>query len=153
MSVSRNTPIVGQAEQVFASTCKTVTYGGASVSRVLANLSNLSSSEFPRTPRSISPTSGRSGHIRTFSFRPYGRKSLEKCSFDREKTAVRTQSGHFASGQLLGDLGVRASLKLYREAHDRAHHEAHDQAHDEAYDRAYDGPRRHRQDSLANPKN
>ena len=82
-------------------------------------------------------TSGRSGHIRTFSVRPYGRKSLEKCSFDREKTAVRTQSGHFASGQMRGDLGVRASLKLYREAHDRAH----------------DGPRRHRQDSIANPTN
>ncbi|MCA9195242.1 MAG: hypothetical protein KDB03_25900 [Planctomycetales bacterium] len=79
-------------------------------------------------------TSGKSGHIRTFSVQPYGRKSLQKRSFDGERTAVRTQSGHFASAQLLGDLGVRASLKLYREAHDRAHDEAHDQA--------YDGPRR-----------
>lgn len=71
-------------------------------------------------------TSGKSGHIRTFSSRLYGRKSLEKGSYDRKKSAVRTQPGHFASGQVHGKLGVRAPLKLYREAHDRAHHGAHD---------------------------
>jgi hypothetical protein len=96
-----------------------------------------------------SSSSETSGHIRTCSVRMYGRKSLEKCSFDREKTAVRTQSGHFASGNLHGLPCVGAPLKLYHEAHDRAHHEAHDQA----YDEAYDGPRSHRQDSLANPTN
>jgi len=153
MSVSKNMPIVGQTEQFVASVCREATCVDASVSRVLANLGNLSSSEFRRTPRSVTPTSGKSGHIRTFTSRLHGGKSLEKCSYDREKTAVRTQSGHFASGQLHGDRGVRAPLKLYREAHDRAHHGTHDQAYDEAYDRAYDGPRRHRQDSLANQTN
>ncbi len=139
MSVSRNIPIVGQTGRSVASACRAGAYAGVSVSRALANHGNLSSAECPRTPGPINPTSGKSGYIRTFSGRPYGRKSLEKCSFDREKTAVRTQSGHFASGQLLGDLGVRASLKLYREAHDRAHHGAHD----EAYDEVYGGPSAH----------
>jgi hypothetical protein len=90
MSVSRNTPIVGQTEQLFVSTCKTVTYVGASVSRVLASLGNLSSSEFRPAPKSATPTSGKSGHIRTFLSRLHGRKSLEKCSCDGKKRL----SGH-----------------------------------------------------------
>jgi len=42
MIVNRMLPIVGQTEQVTVSIYDTVTYGGASVSRVLAILGNPS---------------------------------------------------------------------------------------------------------------
>lgn len=62
MSVSRNTPIVGQAGRSVASACRAGAYAGVSVSRALANHGNLSSAECPRTPGPINPTSGKSGH-------------------------------------------------------------------------------------------
>jgi hypothetical protein len=79
-------------------------------------------------------TSGKSGHIRTFSSRLNSRKSLEKCCCEWEIPGVRTQSGHFRLAKMHGGLSFRGPLQTYGEAHDRAHHGAHDQACDEAYD-------------------